>query len=417
MLQTRAKPPPDGTGSGFQQFSNDLGGSEVEYETSGEGSTQTPLSLRFESKKFWPALKDKIGGSEAVAAIALALHAATGPVSYSRNHNHYVRPRRYSHRLYTFRNIVGGVDHLDGRKLIIHDRSEPGRLGWQSNISPRPELTEIVASIVGDGSGLELTRPPETIILRNSYGQGIEYQDTPATRRMRRAIEEFNEALRAVDLNINMRAQVRRIFNTSWERGGRFYAMGGAWQCLPKEQRGELRIGGEAVAELDFRCLHPTVLYAWAGAPAPVDCYQIKDWPRALVKLAVLIMINASNYFEALGRIYREDAISPLAAPGTAEAKELAKVLIADIKKFHAPISAYFHSDAGAKLMRLDSDIADTILTDTTAAGIIALPVHDSFICRKSDAEFLKNAMLESAQKHGVQGLEISGFWTSNNIQ
>lgn len=117
----------------------------------------------------------------------------------------------------------GSLDDAFGRPhkrectlgLIDHARVLPGNFGWQSAMTARPELKVIVPQIVGDGSGLRLTRPAETIVLRNAEKQEIDYSDTPATRRMRRNVETINEALCSFNFEINIRAQVHRVFNVS----------------------------------------------------------------------------------------------------------------------------------------------------------------------------------------------------------
>jgi hypothetical protein len=46
----------------------------------------------------------------------------------------------------------------------------------------------------------------------------------------------------------------------------------------------------------------------------------------------------------------------------------------------HRAVSDLFFSDAGVRLMRIDSDIAMNTVTSCQIKGIPVLPVHDSFI-------------------------------------
>ena len=76
---------------------------------------------------------------------------------------------------------------------------------------------------------------------------------------------------------------------------------------MKKELRKRIMIGGEPVVEIDFKTLHPAILYAQADARLPADAYAVDGWPRALVKVALLVLINARNRASArLTRRIRE---------------------------------------------------------------------------------------------------------------
>jgi len=379
------------------------------YCDPGETTRHVPLSLRFETQELWPAIRREIGGDETVAAVCLALSASDRPVSYSRNRNHYRTPRRYSEPLYTYRRITSAMDLLDGKELIDHDRAERGRLGWQSSAFARPELRQLVAAIARDGTGLVAARPRETIILRDAAGRPIDYNDDASTRRWRRNLDPINEMLRHISTTVEVRSQMRRIFNRCWDQGGRFYAIGGGWQCLSKAARRELRLDGEPVVEIDYRNYHPTILYSWAEKIAPEDCYIVCSWPRKLVKVSLLVLINATTLRQAIGAIARHDAMAEIAERGSSHAFQCAHAIVQDIKKIHAPIEEYFHSNVGVRLMRLDAEIAERVLLKLVSAGCAILPVHDSFIVAKSNADLLAEAMVASAEEHGVKAVKIHG--------
>ena len=115
---------------------------------------QTPLFIRWEHRAHWPALQQAYGGNEVTSAIILSLTTASGPVSYSRNRNHYVRPRRYKDPLYTYAKVTQAVDYLSGAGLIHHDKMPPNHRGWQSWMSATAELTEGTNKIVLAGPPL-----------------------------------------------------------------------------------------------------------------------------------------------------------------------------------------------------------------------------------------------------------------------
>ena len=116
-----------------------------------------------------------------------------------------------------------------------------------------------------------------------------------------------------------------RIFNIDLKRGGRFYGMGPSWQNITSEARKAITINGEPVAELGYKMLHPTLLYAKAGASMPADCYDLdNDWPRPLVKVAMLTIVNACTEAAARLSIANSEHMSPLAERGTNPAIVLA---------------------------------------------------------------------------------------------
>jgi hypothetical protein len=326
-------------------------------------------------------------------------------VSYSRHKPHYSVPRRYRSRLYTYRRIVGAADHLDALGLIAHHRTAPNQRGWQSSMKATPELITITNRIISTGR-LEPAKPPEGILLRDVDGALIDYRDTASTMRMRRKLDQINEAIRSTDISDHMAAPLMRIFNRNFQRGGRFYAQGGGWQSMQKEARKRITIDGEPVVEIDYKTLHPAILYAQAGMPLPEDCYAIDGWPRPLVKLALLVLINAKNWAAARHAIAHHDTMAAIATPGSPEAKEEAARLIAAVKHTHSRIKWSFHSDQGAKLMRIDSELAESVMHTLLRQGILALPIHDSFLVPASKAKLLEEAMLRAAHEAGFVALQ-----------
>jgi hypothetical protein len=375
----------------------------------GDDKRHNPLSLRFEYKPYWPDLQRELGVNNTGAAIILDICGTPDCVSYSRTARHYdKRPTRYRNALYTWRRVVGQVDHLDALGgLIEHDRRLPGQRGWQSVIKATPELRGICSGIVGDGR-LTLAKPAEVIVLKDVDKRLRDYSDTRETCRMRRRIEQWNEAIMGSNLDPSLAAPLARIFNGNWARGGRFYAMGASWQNIKREARKQVTIAGELVVELDYTCIHPAILYAQTGAAMPADCYDIDGWPRELVKTAVNILLNAKSEQRALTAIAQHRNIDALEEPGTQTAYRTAARLIAEIKRVHRPIAHAFHSDAGARLQTIDAKLVERVAAIMLAQGILVLPIHDSFLAPASKAEKLEAAMLQAAREWGFSSLQIS---------
>lgn len=368
---------------------------------------QKHLSLRFDSKKFWPDFRRELKVDQTGAAIILDICSTDDWVSYSRTARHYDMPGRYQNPLYTWRKVVSQVEYLHELGLVEHDKRPPGWRGWQSTIKATDELRGICTGIIG-GAQLTLAKPAEVILLRDQRGKLLDYSDTRDLDRMRRRIERFNDAIMSGVLDPTIAAPLARIFNRDMTRGGRFYAMGSSWQNVKSEARKSLTIGGEPVVELDYCTLHPAILYAEAGATMPPDCYTIESWPRKLVKVAMLTLINAPTKQKARLSIAHNERMAEVAEPGSQDAMRAADTLIDSIKRMHRPIADSFHSDAGARLMSIDATMAETVMNIMLSKGIVVLPVHDSFMVPASKAGELEAAMLEAAHKAGFHALQVS---------
>lgn len=304
--------------------------------------------------------------------------------------------------------IVGAADHLDAMGLIEHNRTAPNQRGWQLSMKATPELIARTSKIISVGPRLEIARPAESIILRDADGALLDYRETASSVRMRRSLEQLNEAIRSTDISDNVASPMVRIFNRDFRRGGRFYAQGGGWQSMKKEARKQIAIAGESVVEIDYKTLHPAILYAKAGAPLPKDCYAIDGWPRPLVKIALLVLINAKDRVSARLAIANHDPMAANAVPGSQEAIAAAARLIDDVRRVHRPIAWAFHADKGAELMNIDSDLAETVMHLMLRQGVVVLPVHDSFLVPASKAELLEEAMLKAAHEAGFMALQIA---------
>ncbi len=182
--------------------------------------------------------------------------------------------------------------------------------------------------------------------------------------------------------------QLRRVFNnSSFEQGGRFY--GGWWQILPKSYRKYITIDDEATVEVDFTGLHPTMIYAIKGAECPDDPYELPGFTqrREAIKAAANIMINSKDLGKVYGAIFEDEKCESI--------RYEAKSVVAALKKKHTSISEFFCSGSGLKLQYEDSQMAEEILLSLSGKGIVALPIHDSFIVKLRHLKELDDTMRE----------------------
>jgi hypothetical protein len=137
----------------------------------------------------------------------------------------------------------------------------------------------------------------------------MDYAETADTETMREQVRILNQKLGELILLYRGQQQDirlgRRVFNGSFQRGGRLYCHGSSFQNMPGEERRalELEIDGvvRPIVEIDYSNLHITMAYAEAGETVPGgDQYEIDGFPRGLVKVAVNTLFNAPTVSTAI---------------------------------------------------------------------------------------------------------------------
>jgi hypothetical protein len=297
---------------------------------------------------------------------------------------------------------VPTVDELAGLGLI-ENQIVPGRgpCGRQSTFRAAPPLLAAVPPHLITSARHNI---PELVELRDASKRPIPYRDTERTARMRHALVAANDAIHpcridldgqelgrgggavaggdAVVLNPGMRT-LYRVFNGDFVHGGRMY--GPFWQQAPKATRARLELDGQRVVELDHEQLHPRLLYALAGKKLVGYAYTLDGWGRDLCKRGFNILINATTYQSALKAL-----ANVINGP---DAVAQAKQLIAEIRLKHSPIAEYFHTGIGLRLQCIDADMAEVVIGRLLKRGVVALPVHDSFLVQNQHSGLLREAM------------------------
>jgi hypothetical protein len=218
-------------------------------------------------------------------------------------------------------------------------------------------------------------------------------------------IKVYNERLSYFEYKLNgevlppVTFSITRIFNDgSYDRGGRYYSTA---QGFKSQLRLHLKIDNEPVMEVDYRGLHPSLLYQRASLKEPIDdAYTIEGYPRKLVKKAFNILINRKKpapatkslifYLNKNKQEYVDDKhpIPPTINTQYCEALEKA------IRDHHKPIEHFFCTGVGLELQNHDSllcsHIFDYFLAKTDS---VVIAVHDSFIIKQSDMKHLSEAI------------------------
>ena len=192
------------------------------------------------------------------------------------------------------------------------------------------------------------------------------------------------------------RTDCYRIFNNidpdapRLDQGGRYY--GGAFQSVESRLRPYLMINGERTVELDYGSFHVRMLYHRDGLNSPAEPYDVPSLSRGTAKIITNRLINATNrQIAAACRESRERVLArwEIELPQGVELRDA----INAVRTIHAPIARHFGMAEGLRLQNLDSEICNRILCSAVAADIPILPIHDSFVVRDRDAEWLKNRM------------------------
>lgn len=329
-------------------------------------------------------------------------------VSYSRRRAFYAAHRgRYWPTTYTYDAVVPAVDQLANNGFLTHEKMPSGNLGRQSRFKASAELIKLLNrepfAVIHD--------PRERVILRDKDGRPVDYTETEGTHRWRRNLHEINQAILSTAIGLRgssvcegdplqvagtsfgaASSQLHRVFNRgSFDLGGRFY--GPWWQNIPSPSRAEITINGVQTVELDYPRLHPTLLYAEVGKSMPGDAYDLANWPRDLVKIAFNTLVSADTRLAALRSIANKI--------GGEGAYDKATALVCEIEAKHEPIAPKFGSGAGLRLMRRDSDMTEWLLLRLLKRGVVALPIHDSYVVcdRTNEKGALMEGMAEALYK------------------
>ena len=212
---------------------------------------------------------------------------------------------------------------------------------------------------------------------------------------------------------------LRRIFNTSFELGGRFYTQSGVVQTMTPEDRLKVTINGKKVKEIDVSALHPSIIASKAGikvdydpydfeVPANIDYEAIEEHKkkygkfmynpvRNLNKICVLLAINNRTRGAAINSInkkIRDDHRLPEKDRMYYGINELdVNLLYVNMENRNIGISESFGSNQGAIMQFYDSMWMERVLSYIVQADIPAIPIHDSILCPEENASEVERYM------------------------
>ncbi|GAB6842998.1 hypothetical protein HNR00_003081 [Methylorubrum rhodinum] len=387
-----------------------------------------------------------------IAGAVVERLGANRRISYSRRNDWYAAAPRYTGMAYSRRLVCGLIDSLEGTGKIWHAKAEPGAHLKKTPMQSAFWASDKLVELVGD-MPIRHVGPKVPVVIRREDGSFLDIPDTERARRIVRETEAVNEALRSIRVGVDPEADpadlergpyawrarkvrpsgkvtwatvvptdpmVVRIFSRErFDHNGRLY---GWWQNLPKARRRELMINNELIIEPDFSALHPTLLYAMEGIALAHDPYvaDLRRWSRSDGKLALNVAINAPT---------RRDAVEALLAKREEEAddgtpkwkhgRRQTGALIEALIERNRPIARHIGSDAGIRLMGVDSRMCLQVMKRCRKDGVSVLPVHDSFMVGRSNEGVVKahmEAVLDQTRVELYSGLtRVSGVVVPTN--
>ncbi len=263
----------------------------------------------------------------------------------------------------------------------------------------------------------EVAPDAETVRLKDSDGRLCDYTDTEQTVAMRAQLDRINRLLAEADIGstrpphihidfdddeVPIGKRLYRVFNDrTFQHGGRFY--GGWWQNAKRGFRPSITINGERTVEVDYKGLHPAILFLRNGLSVPDDPYALvpgadsDDEIRELAKKTFLALLNAQSLHTVEPKNFSPDRF------GMTKAEFRKQVMAA-----FPMLPGVFGSGIGVTLQRQDSDLAARVMMRFIEEGIPILPIHDSFIVARRHTNKLIDTMKGIfMQEYGI-GIEVS---------
>lgn len=240
--------------------------------------------------------------------------------------------------------------------------------------------------------------PPPGTIVRNRLSPFVELRDElkrvvtgvdhPNLQLWKKRLSDYDDQLRhhvfeygEVRLEPALFSLTRIFSQGRYDKGGRYFS---AFQQWTAKQRSDLKIDGKSVMELDYKSLHPSLLYHKVGLPCPSDPYSLVGYDRSQVKKAFSILVNRHNPDDCW-----ESFCFYLHMK-----KKPAMDLEASLRRLHRPIEQYFGSGIGLELQYFDSLLCEAVIDKMMEnTGAIVVPVHDSFIVKDDCLEAISDAL------------------------
>lgn len=269
----------------------------------------------------------------------------------------------------------------------------------------------------------ELFRPARStfrnmncILLKDAGGNYIPYSETTFIRKIRENLSAINDQLdkhfiglyipdiqleqlkmkvlkkNQIHMDLSKTLLHRTFSRGSFDLGGRFY--GGFWIQLPKQYRPFVRIDHKGTESRDYSATVFSLMYLEKGLNVPEgDAYLFHGADprdREVIKDAAQMLVNNPSRQKALQAINYE-----VVCKRFTQRKYTAEEIVSSLELKHEAIRDLFYRDLGVLYQRKESEIAEAVMLRFVSLGKPILPIHDGFIAKHEDIEFLEQAMIE----------------------
>lgn len=303
-------------------------------------------------------------------------------------------------------------------------------------------ITEMTEKFINLLKGIDISRVKckdemqEVEIKSRGTKKIMNTQGVKGVSDMRQNVFDFNTAL--IESRISLKGidlpdqKYKRVFIENLRTGGRWYNSVGGVQTMDKTLRPFLQIDNQDLVELDFKAMHASILYEQLGEkleegfdPYAVDLWEMYVDPnfvqqfkvrhgitnfdpgRNLVKMAVMIGLNAKDQKSAIRAISQKIGQDRSKYGTKDEHKALYygikgedfKQIFSAILAHNSLIADKFFKDSGVYLQFIDSEILDSVISDTLAINEVLLPYHDGLLVKASVAEQVKGFMYKAWYK------------------
>lgn len=378
----------------------------------------------------WYSYKDTEVLGVIITNLISCLRKGTALV-YSRNKNYKLG---LSKKCITVARVIRGVDFLVQEGMIVNhlgvasSDSEFRKISW---IEPTKkfvdEWCEEEIRVLTEQDYLDTCSVVE---LRDSDKNAVPYKNSEHIKRMAdtvRSLNRMNEKHTIRDGKGKILTNIYcRIFNESFEYGGRFYRADVlAIKNKDNDARLDITIDHKRVVEVDFSNLHFRIAATMEDLDMediPLDVYsgiledETNTVDRRIVKLAVNMMFNCKDEGTAQKSIQKSinmlsDQDKSVYSLGTA--KSVMMLIYSAYPTFSHKFCAA--ESFGRVLQNADSHLASDILEAMIDKGIPCLPVHDSFIVPIEHMDFLCDTMGDCFRKRfGYDGVVPVGVKWKN---
>jgi len=361
---------------------------------------------------------------------------------YSRDKGRgFTKVKRYNPQQLSVNVLIKVIDKLENEGLLINSigvsaKNKENRV--PSFIQPTDLFLDTFSDLDSVSNSVEELHldTEECFLLRDDYKSLIAYRDDYYTKVGRAVVVGLNSINRGFTFRDSKGDVITnhycRIFNNSFEYGGRFYRAG-ILTLNHKHfyERLKVTCNDEPMVEVDYCNLHIFLLMLLMGHDLnpEVDLYNkcipdpwVNKSTRSVVKVATNIMLNArtpQSASKAIQSLLEEYLVkSPEDFP---EGCTKAGVIMQWIRKGHPKLKNCFCNldSTGLSLMKVDSDMAHHVIHCFVSMEKPILPIHDSFLVRRSDKNDLITAMVEAiklvTERDDIQvPLEVE--WMDNGI-